>query len=304
MMASVTPAGLREGSVPAEWEKVRTVTGDRPLSGQSLLVTGGGTGIGLASAVLAGRAGATVVLAGRRAEVLAATAERLAAEGVDARAVPCDVTDEAAVAAACRVAAEAGVFRMAVLSAGTGAASPLHLTTLEEWQAVLGTNLTGAFLTIKHAATAMAAVGGGSIVAVSSIAGPLTHRYMTSYCVSKAGLEMLVRQAADELGVVGVRVNAVRPSLVPTDISVGLTSTPSIVDDYLEQIPLGRLGTVDDIAGAVMFLLGGESSWITGQCIGTDGGHTLRRGPDLTPLMEAVLGPAAHPAGPVAGAQQ
>ncbi len=266
------------------------------FEGQSALVTGGATGIGLACATHLARDGAAVVLAGRRAEKLEEAAATLRAAGApEVHTVVCDVTDEAAVEAAVGVAAGVGRFTMVVANAGTGAASPLHLMPLEEWNSVLGTNLTGAFLTIKHSAAHLARNGGGSIVAVSSIAGPLTHRYMTSYCVSKAGLEMLVRQAADELGSVGIRANAVRPSLVPTDISVGLTGSPEIVQDYLDQIPVGRLGTVDDIASAVRFLLGPESSWITGQCIGTDGGHTLRRGPNLTPLMEMVLGPEAHP---------
>ena len=103
------------------------------------------------------------------------------------------------------------------------------------------------------------------------------------------------RQAADELGSVGIRANAVRPSLVPTDISAGLVGSPDIVADYLDQMPLARLGTVDDIALAVRFLLGPESSWITGQCISADGGHHLRRGPNLTPLMEMVFGADTHP---------
>jgi len=94
---------------------------------------------------------------------------------------------------------------------------------------------------------------------------------------------------------VGIRANAVRPGLVPTDISVGLTSTESIVADYMDQMPVGRLGTVDDIAASVRFLLGPESGWITGQCLSVDGGHTLRRGPNLTPLMEAAMGAFAHP---------
>ena len=78
-------------------------------------------------------------------------------------------------------------------------------------------------------------------------------------------------------------------------ISAGLTGSPDIVADYLDQMPLARLGTTDDIANAVRFLLGEESSWITGQCISADGGHHLRRGPNLTPLMELVLGDDAHP---------
>lgn len=266
------------------------------LGGQSALVTGGGSGIGLACAAHLARDGAAVVLAGRNEAKLAAAAEGLRADGAhEVHTVVCDVTDEAAVAEACAVAAGVGRFTMVVANAGTGAASPIHLTPLEEWNAVLATNLTGAFLTIKQSAPHLARSGGGSIVAVSSIAAPLTHRYMTSYCVSKAGLEMLIRNAADELGAAGIRANAVRPSLVPTDISVGLTSSPDVVADYLDQIPVGRLGTTDDIAAAVRFLLGPESGWISGQCIGTDGGHTLRRGPNLTPLMELVLGDDAHP---------
>jgi enoyl-[acyl-carrier-protein] reductase (NADH) len=77
-----------------------------------------------------------------------------------------------------------------------------------------------------------------------------------------------------------------------------LTGTESIVADYLDQMPVGRLGTTDDIASSVRFLLGAESGWITGQCLSVDGGHTLRRGPNLTPLMEMVMGAAAHPAQP------
>jgi NAD(P)-dependent dehydrogenase (short-subunit alcohol dehydrogenase family) len=269
------------------------------LKGEVALVTGGGSGIGLACAEHLVRDGATVVLAGRTESKLAAGAAQLWERDPDAEVhtVVCDVADEAAVQTACAVAASVGRFTMVVANAGTGAAAPLHLMTLDDWNGVMATNLTGAFLTVKHAASHLARSGRGSIVAISSIAAPLTHRYMTSYCVSKAGVEMLVRQAADELGVSGIRANAVRPGLVPTDISVGLTANEAIVADYMDQMPVGRLGTTDDIAAAVRFLLGPESGWITGQCIGVDGGHTLRRGPNLTPLMEAVLGPNAHPGG-------
>ena len=265
------------------------------LDGQVALVTGGGSGIGLACATHLARDGATLVLAGRNADKLAAAAAGLAEQGASVHTVVCDVTDEAAVQEACSVAAGVGRFTMVVANAGTGSAAPLHLTSLDDWNSVMGTNVTGAFLTIKHSADHMARNGGGAVVAISSIAAPLTHRFMTPYCVSKAALEMLVKQAADELGSVGIRANAVRPGLVPTDISVGLTSTESIVADYMDQMPVGRLGTVDDIAASVRFLLGPESGWITGQCLSVDGGHTLRRGPNLTPLMEAAMGAFAHP---------
>lgn len=265
------------------------------LDGQVALVTGGGSGIGLACATHLARDGATVVLAGRNADKLAAAAGGLTAAGASVHTVVCDVTDEAAVQEACSVAAGVGRFTMVVANAGTGSAGPLHLTSLDDWNSVMNTNVTGVFLTIKHSADHLARNGGGAVVAISSIAAPLTHRFMTPYCVSKAALEMLVKQAADELGSVGIRANAVRPGLVPTDISVGLTSTESIVADYMDQMPVGRLGTVDDIAASVRFLLGPESGWITGQCLSVDGGHTLRRGPDLTPLMEGALGAFAHP---------
>jgi NAD(P)-dependent dehydrogenase (short-subunit alcohol dehydrogenase family) len=273
-------------------------THERPLSGQSALITGGGSGIGLGIARHLVRDGAAVVLAGRSADRLAAGAESLLADGVEpgfVHTVVCDVTDEAAVVEACSVAAGVGRFTMCVANAGFGSAAPFHLTTLDDWNAVIGTNLTGAFLTLKHAVIGLAANGGGSIVAVSSIAAPLTHRFMTAYCVSKAGLEMLVKQVADELGASGIRCNAVRPGLVPTDATVTLTTTDVIREDYLAQMPLPRMGTDDDVAALVRFLLGPESTWITGQCIGVDGGHSVRRGPDITPVMEMVFGRDIRP---------
>ncbi len=275
--------------------------GHPPLQGRSALVTGGGSGIGLGCARHLARDGAAVVLAGRSAERLAAGAASLAEDvpGAEIHTVVCDVTDESQVMAACAVAAGVGEFTMCVANAGYGSAAPFHLTTLEDWNGVLGTNLTGAFLTMKHAVPHLVANGGGSIVAVSSIAAPLTHRFMSAYCVSKAGLEMLVRQVADELGSSGVRANAVRPGLVPTDATVTLTTTDVIRDDYLAQMPLARTGTDDDVAALVRFLLGPESSWITGQCIGVDGGHSVRRGPDITPVMELVFGAAVRPPGPL-----
>lgn len=273
---------------------------DAPLAGHTALITGGGSGIGLACARRLVADGAGVVLAARDRGRLAASADDLRAEFPSAvvATVACDVTDEATVEAACAEAAAFGPLRIVVANAGTGSAGPFHLTTLDDWNRVLGTNLTGAFLTMKHAVPHLAAQGGGSIVAISSIAGVATHRYMTPYNVSKAGLEMLVKQVADELGSSGIRANAVRPSLVPTDISAGLIASPDIVDDYLDQMPLHRLGTTEDIASLVRFLAGPESSWITGTCISADGGHHLRRGPDLHGVMEMVFGEQLAPPGP------
>lgn len=126
---------------------------------------------------------------------------------------------------------------------------------------------------------------GGSIVNVSSIAGALTHRLMSAYCVSKAGLEMLTRCAADELGPHRIRVNAIRPGLVPTDLSRILADHEKVRHDYETKMPLGRLGTVHEVAEAIFFLASDRSSWITGQVFSVDGGHTLRGGPDVGLLL-------------------
>jgi NAD(P)-dependent dehydrogenase (short-subunit alcohol dehydrogenase family) len=134
-------------------------------------------------------------------------------------------------------------------------------------------------------------IDGGSIVAMSSIAGAVTHRFLSAYCAAKAGLEMLVRCAADELGVFGIRVNAVRPGIVPTPGTEGnILAVPEVRDDYLHQMPISRIGTPDDVAATVRFLAGPESSWITGQALGVDGGHSLRRGPDSERMQRWFLG--------------
>jgi NAD(P)-dependent dehydrogenase (short-subunit alcohol dehydrogenase family) len=248
------------------------------LAGQAALVTGGGSGIGRACAAALAADGAAVVIAGRTEAKLAAAAEAI---GNGARYVVCDVTLEDDVAAAVAFAGTHGRLTMAVANAGFGTAAPLLMADVASWNSVIATNLTGAMLTIKHAGAAIVANGGGSIVGISSIAGTHTHRFMSAYCVSKAGLEMLVRNAADELGVQGLRVNAVRPGLVPTDATEPLLTMTSVVNDYLAQMPLGRTGTDEEIAALVRFLLGPESGWITGACIPIDGGHHLRRGPWL-----------------------
>jgi len=266
----------------------------QPLAGMSALITGGGSGIGLACAAWLARDGCSVTIVGRTEAKLIGAAEALRADappGVEVRTAVCDVANEDAMRGAVAVASEPlGALHIAVLNAGTGTFGPVLMTDLAAWHATLDTNLTGTLLGIKHAGTAIAGSGGGAIVAISSIAGPLTHRFMSAYCVSKAGLEALVRNAADELGIANVRVNAVQPGLVPTDLASALVNDDGIRADYLDQMPLRRLGTVDDIAAGVRYLAGPESSWVTGQCLAIDGGHTLRRGPNLEPAARLLFG--------------
>jgi NAD(P)-dependent dehydrogenase (short-subunit alcohol dehydrogenase family) len=218
----------------------------------------------------------------------------VASIGGRTRSIAADVTSEDDVAAAvARACSEDGGLDIVVANAGGAAtAGPLVLVDRPGWEQTLTLNITGTWSLIRHAAPAMARAGGGSIVAVSSIAGHLTHRQLGAYAVAKAGVEMLVRNAADELGAYGIRVNGVRPGLVPTDASGPLNEHEGTREDYLAQMPLGRTGTVEDVAALVAFLAGPESTWITGQLIGVDGGHSLRRGPDLSGLFDPLFGEA------------
>ena len=259
------------------------------LDGYAALVTGGGSGIGLGAARRLVADGATVTICGRTQERLEQAAKEL---GDNARWVVADVTDESATKAAVGVACEAtGKLDVVVACAGGSLhMGPLVLADVDAFRATVDLNITGTFLTLKHAAPVMARNGGGSFVAVSSIAGVLTHRYLGAYCIGKAGIDMLVRMAADELGASNIRVNAVRPGLVETDMVGMITMGGEVLDDYLAQMPVRRVGTVDDIAGAVRYLAGPESTWVTGQILGVDGGHTLRRGPDYTAFAEPAFG--------------
>jgi NAD(P)-dependent dehydrogenase (short-subunit alcohol dehydrogenase family) len=256
------------------------------LAGYGVLVTGGGSGIGLACARRLAADGATVTICGR-------TEDRLReAAGDTLRWVVADVTDEEQVTAAVASAAEpTGALDVVVACAGgSHHLAPIALSELESWRGTVEVNVVGTFLTLKHSAPLLARSRRGSFVGVSSIAGIETHRYLSAYCVGKAGIDMLVRVAADELGPSGVRVNSVRPGLVDTELVAGILATDEVLDDYLAQMPISRVGTPEDVAGLVRFLAGPDSSWVTGQTISVDGGHHLRRGPDYTPFAEPVYG--------------
>jgi NAD(P)-dependent dehydrogenase (short-subunit alcohol dehydrogenase family) len=247
------------------------------------LITGGGSGIGLGIAQALAHSGMRVALLGRDAAKLA----RAAATFADPAAVLTiagDVGAEADVErAVAAVVARFGRLDAAVNAAGTGSFGGVAEQSLESWSFTLRTNLDGTMLALKHETAAMLQLGtGGAIVNVSSIAGVLTHRMMSAYCVSKAGVEMLTRCAADELGEHGIRVNALRPGLVPTDLAAPLAAHPLARANYESLMPLGRLGTVEDVAAAATFLLSDAASWITGQVFAVDGGHTLRGGPDVS----------------------
>jgi NAD(P)-dependent dehydrogenase (short-subunit alcohol dehydrogenase family) len=269
-----------------------------PLQGQAALVTGGATGIGLSSARLLVADGASVTICARREDRLresAAQLEKEARGGATVRWITCDVTDETQVEAAVAAAREAlGGLHIAVASAGSGWPGPIITTPVEAFHHVIDTNLTGTFLTFKHAGAAIVQTGaGGAMCAISSLAGVRTHRGLGIYGVSKAAIDALVQNLADEVGRAGIRVNSVRPGLVETELVEGTMQVPGLVDDYIGNMPMGRVGQVDDVGQIVRFLVGPESSWITGESISVDGGHHLRSGPDYEPVTRAFMGDAA-----------
>lgn len=257
------------------------------LTGKVVFVTAGATGIGLGCARAVVACGGKVMICARRQETLEEAAEGL---GENAAWVACDVTEDASVDAAVAATLERfGALHGAVNSAGTGTAGPLLDTPTSEFLRVMDTNLTGAFRCVRAEARAMRDAGGGSIVNVSSIAGALTHPWMSPYCVSKAGLDMLTRCAADELGEYGIRVNSVLPGVVKTPMAAALSEVPLSRDEYLSLMPISRIGEPADVGRLVAFLLSDEASWITGQLIAVDGGHTIRKGPNLVPLFQQAM---------------
>ena len=259
------------------------------LDGKGALVTGGGSGIGLGCAQRLAAEGATVTICGRSEERLEAA--KAAIDG-DVRSITCDVTDEEQVQAAVAAATEpTGTLDVVVASAGgSSTIGPVTQVDTQAFRDTLDLNLVGTFLALKHAAPVMVKGGGGSFIGISSIAGSTTHRWFGAYGPAKAGIEALVKMAADELGASNIRVNAIAPGLVDTEMVEAITAGGPVLDDYLEQMPIARPGTVDDIAAAAVYLAGDQSTWVTGQVLHVDGGHSLRRGPLFHAFLEPVFG--------------
>ena len=272
-----------------------SVDGSTGIAGLAALITGGGSGIGLGCAERFAADGAHVTICGRSEERLAGAVDAIqavAADGVTVQAVACDVTDEAQVVAAIeRACAPTGSLDIVVASAGgSETIGPLPTIDVDAWRRTVDLNLTGTFLTLKHAAPVMVRAGSGSFIAISSIAGSRSHRWFGAYGPSKAAIEALVAMGADELGASGVRVNAIAPGLVDTELVGAVTAGGPVLDDYLAQMPVSRPGTAADIAGAARYLAGPDSAWVTGQVLHVDGGHSLRRGPDFRGFLEPVFG--------------
>ena len=175
-------------------------------------------------------------------------------------------------------------------SISLAAMGPLVVAPVEAVRATLDLNVVGTFLCLKHAAPHLSASGRGSFVGMSSHAGRDTFRFLGVYGAAKAGLDMLIRVAADELGAAGVRVNSMLPGVISTELMSVITDGSPVLDSYLEEIPLGRVGEPADVAALARFLIGPESSWITGQNLSVDGGQSVRKGADYSSFARGTYG--------------
>lgn len=257
-----------------------------PLGGVRALVVGGGSGIGFAAARFLARDGATVTIAGRTEEKLRAACADLAVDGLDVGYAVCDVLEAASVRAAVTAASDAdGCLDVAVVVPGGGSIGPVLLFDDDAFATEVAQNVMPVFLTLKYAGHAMVRNGSGSFVAISSTASRFATRYLASYAAGKAAVDELVRVAANELGPLGIRVNAVRPGLTRTPATAGAFGNPTMLEAFVAGQPIARGGEVDDIAAAVRYFAGPESSWVTGQALAVDGGHTLREFVDYAALI-------------------
>jgi NAD(P)-dependent dehydrogenase (short-subunit alcohol dehydrogenase family) len=244
------------------------------------LIAGGGTGLGLASAIALAGAGWRVFLTGRRASVLGAACSSLGQGRASFAAgdATCEPDVEGVVAAA---ASFLGGIDCLVISSGATAVGSVLDASLQEVRRVLDANLLPLFLLGKHAVPHMGE--GGSIIAIASIAGSIPHPERLAYCGSKAGVIGMVRQMALDLAPRRIRVNSVSPSLVLTDLSrdaIGRAADPeATLVRRLGQHPLGRLGTPEEVGTAVAYLASDAAQWITGQDLRLDGGLSLSTAP-------------------------
>jgi NAD(P)-dependent dehydrogenase (short-subunit alcohol dehydrogenase family) len=261
----------------------------------AVLVTGGGTGIGMACAARLAADGAAVTICGRTESKLEDAAKKIeagAGHGGSVQLIAGDVTNEADVERIVSQAAKpTGALDGCVANAGGGGGmGPYHLQETQEFIRVLHLNVLSTMLCVKHTTPWMVEAGGGSFVGMSSIAGHLTHLYFGAYTVGKAGLEEMMKNAADEYGPRGVRFNAIRPGFIATEIMEGIPRDSEVYASYLENTPMNDVGHPEDVAHLARFLIGPESRWITGTAINVDGGHSLRRGPNFRQFVEPAFG--------------
>src|SRR3954463_2480246 len=248
------------------------------FSGKVALVTGAAAGMGLATARACAEAGAAVVLADYKEDLVKGAADGLVAAGHKAIAVRCDVADDAQVEAMVdRTVSEFGRLDAAVNNAGVMARiAPTAESTREDWERVIGVNLRGVWSCMKYELRQMERQGGGAIVNNASVGALTGNPGIGSYIASKHGVVGLTRTAALEYVKHGIRVNAVNPGLIDTQIGHDVfKGDEKVYAEAATSIPIGRAGRPDEIASAVLWLCSSAASYVVGQAITVDGGMTV-----------------------------
>jgi 3-oxoacyl-[acyl-carrier protein] reductase len=235
------------------------------------IVAGGASGIGWASAQALATDGYRVVIADLNLE---GARNRAAQLGGPHRGEFVDVSDEDSVAT---LFEQTGACDAVVSCAGFSTIGLIVDLAVEQFRSVVDVCLTGAFLVAKYAGRHL--TDGGSLVSISSLNGRQPAIGMSAYCSAKAGLSMLTQVAALEFAPRGIRVNAVAPGFVHTPLTEGAAMVPGVVEEYVENTPLGRAGTPEDIAEAVLFLT--KAAWLTGEVLDLNGGAHMKRYPDI-----------------------
>ena len=248
---------------------------------RNAVVIGGASGIGRAVAHALAADNCRVTVADRNTDGARAVAAEL---GDPHTAATVEVTDEDSVRA---LFERAGALEVVVNTAGFSGVGLITELPVEEFRSVVDVCLTGSFLVIKHAAPRLR--DGGALVSISSLNGRQPAAAMSAYCAAKAGLSMLTQVAALELAPHGIRVNAVAPGFVHTPLTEPATQIPGVLDEYLENTPLGRAGTPEDIADAVVFLC--KAPWLTGEVLDLNGGAHMRRYPDILSHVMKLAAP-------------
>jgi NAD(P)-dependent dehydrogenase (short-subunit alcohol dehydrogenase family) len=248
------------------------------MTARIVLITGALTGIGRATALAFAQEGATVVVSGRREpEGLALAAELKTRGAADAAFLRADVREEAEVRALVEQTVERfGRLDVAVNNAGTeGATGPITEQSAENYDAIFDTNVRGVLFSLKHQMRAMLAQGRGAIVNVSSVAGQVGFPGASVYVASKHAVEGLTKSAALEAATTGVRVNAVAPGPIQTDMMERFTGhNAEAKAGLIAMVPAQRAGTVDEIAQTIVFLASDKARYLTGQSVAVDGGMT------------------------------
>jgi NAD(P)-dependent dehydrogenase (short-subunit alcohol dehydrogenase family) len=244
-----------------------------------VLITGGSTGIGQATALAFAREGATVVIAGRRAQVGEKTVSLLKEQGAQASFVQTDVAVEADVARLLEeVVTRYGRLDIAFNNAGSLAVGPIIELTEAAWDEMIATNLKGTWLAMKYEIRQMRSQGSGAIVNMSSTIGPyMVRAMMAPYAAAKAGVLALTQAAALEYIQSGIRINAVSPGPIRAPLSKRAGETDEERDQrYAPTLPIGRIGQPEEVANAVLWLSSPESSFVVGQDIVLDGGSSIQ----------------------------